>query len=200
MSILTENWHTRYTGGVDFKSRLRFSKFDSKIHLWANLGPKIQSCPFCLKIGAHSVSRMLILNPDLDFWNFDPRIHFWPNLGPKSQRCPFCLKIGTHDISSMLIFIPTLVFWISNPNVLFGQIWAKKVNIVRFNWKLAHIVSWTRRCRIRTYFLKFWPQNLFFGKIGQKKAELFALPENWYTCYLEVSDSCSNISFLNFKT
>ena len=150
MPILTENWHTRYTGGVDFKSRLRFSKFDSKIYLWANLGPKIQSCPFCLKIGAHSVSRMLILNPDLDFWNFDPKIYFWANLGPKIQSCPFCLKIGTHGISRMLILIPTLVFWISNPNFLFGQIWAKKVKVVRFNCKLAHMVPWKCRFRIRT--------------------------------------------------
>ena len=38
-----------------------------KIHFWANLGPKIQSCPFCLKIGTHSISRILIPNPDLDF-------------------------------------------------------------------------------------------------------------------------------------
>ena len=80
-----------------------------KIHFWANLGPKIQSCPFCLKIGTHSISRMLIPNPDLDFWNSDPKIHFWANLGPKIQSCPFCLKIGTHGISRMLILIPTLV-------------------------------------------------------------------------------------------
>ena len=81
--------------------------------------------------------RMLILNPDLDFWNFDPKIHFWANLGPKTQSCPFCLKIGTHGISRMLILIPTLVFWISNPNLLFGQIWAKKfwlLSVLTENW------------------------------------------------------------------
>ena len=129
---------------------LDFWNFDPKIHFWANLGPKIQSCPFCLKIGAHSISRMLIPNPDLDFWNFDPKIHFWANLGPKTQSCPFCLKIGTHGISRMLILIPTLVSWISNPNFLFGQIWAKKVKVVRFNWKLVHMVSWKCRFRIWT--------------------------------------------------
>ena len=136
-----------------------FWNFYPKIHFWANLSPKIQSCPFCLKIGTHSISRMLIPNPDLDFWNFDPKIHSWANLGPKSQRCPFCLKIKTHGISSMLILIPILVFWISNPNFLFGQIWPKKVKVVRFTWTLVHMVS-----------------------------------------YLEVSDSYSNINFLNFKT
>ena len=120
---------------------------------WAispNFGRKIKSCPFWLKIGTHGILEVLIPNPDLDFWNSDPKIHFWANLGPKIQSCPFCLKIGTHGISKMLILIPTLVFWISNPNFLFGQIWAKKVKVVRFNWKLTHMVSWKCRFRIRT--------------------------------------------------
>ena len=150
MSILTENWVAMYIGGVDSESRLRFWNSDPKIHFWANLGSKIQSCPFCLKSGSHSISRMLIPNPDLDFWDFDTEIHFWANLGPKIQRCPFCLRISTHGVSSMLILIPTLVFWISNPNFLFGQIWAKKVKVVRFNWKLARMVSWKCRFQIGT--------------------------------------------------
>ena len=120
---------------------LDFWNFDPKIHFWANLDPKIQSCPFCLKIGAHSISRMLISNPDLDFWNFDPKNHFWANFDPKTKSCSFCLKIGTHCIWRMLILIPTLVFWISNRNFLFGQIWAKKVKVVCFNWKLAQMIS-----------------------------------------------------------
>ena len=179
MSILTENWHTWYFGGVDSKSRFRFWNSDHKIHFWANLGLKSQSCLFCLKIGPQSISRMPIPNPDLNFWNFDlkihfwsnfgpkiqsypfclkigahslsnpdldfsnfdPKIHFWANLGPKTQSCPFCLKIGTHGISRILILIQTLVFWISNPSFPFGQILAKKVKVVRFNWKLVHMVS-----------------------------------------------------------
>ena len=125
---------------------LDFWNSDPKIHFWANLGPKIQSCPFCLKIGAHSISRMLIPNPDLDFWNFDPKIYFWANLGQKIESCRFCLKI----VTKMLILILTLIFWISNSNFLFGQIWAKKVKVLRFNWKLTHMVSWKCRFRIRT--------------------------------------------------
>ena len=120
---------------------------------WAispNLGRKIKSCPFWLKIGTRGILELLIPNPDLDFWNFDPKIHFWTNLGPKLQRCPFCLKIGTYGISSMLILIPTLVFSISNPYFLFEQIWAKNVKFVCFNWKLAYMVSWKWRFWIRT--------------------------------------------------
>ena len=125
---------------------LDFRNSDPKIHFWANLDPKIQSCPFCLKIGAHSISRMLISNPDLDFWNFNPKVHLWANLDPKTQSCLFCLKNGIHGISRILILIPTLVSWISNLNFLFGQIiWDKKVKVVRFNWKLVHMVSWKSR-------------------------------------------------------
>ena len=76
-----------------------------------NLGWKIKSCPFCLNIGAHSISRMLILNPDLDVWNFDPKINVWANFDPKIQSCPFCLKTGTHSISRMLNPNPDLNFW-----------------------------------------------------------------------------------------
>ena len=96
------------------------------------IGRKIKSCPFWLKIGTHGILEVLIPNPDLDFWNSDPKIQFWANLGPKIQSCPFCLKIGTHGISRMLILIPTLVLWISNFKFLFGQIWTKKVKVVRF--------------------------------------------------------------------
>ena len=97
-----------------------------------NLGKKIKSCPFLLKIGTHGILEVLIRNRDLDFWNSDPKIHFWANLGPKIQSCLFCLKIGTHGISRILILIPKLVFWISDPNFLFGQIWAKKFKVVCF--------------------------------------------------------------------
>ena len=114
---------------------------------WAispNLGRKIKSCPFWLKIGTHGILEVLIPNPDLDFWNSDPKIHFWANLDRKSQSCLFFLKIGAHSILTMLILVPTLVFWISDPKSIFGQIWAKKVKVVQFGWKLAHRVS--QRC------------------------------------------------------
>ena len=74
-------------GGVYSESRLRFLKFRPQNP------PKIQNCPFCLEIGAQGISRMLILNPDLDFSNFDPKIHFCANLGPKPPSCPFCLMV-----------------------------------------------------------------------------------------------------------
>ena len=198
--MLTKHLHTSYIGGADSKSRLRFLKFWHKIHFWANVGPKIQSSLFCLNICAHSISRMLIPNLDLDFWNFDHKIHFWANLGSKIQSCPFCLKIGTHGISKMLILIPTLVLWISNPNFLFGQIWAKKVKVVQFGWKLAHRVS--RRCwfLFRHYFSQFPTLNPFLDKFGSKNSKLFILTKNWHTWYIKDADSFSDNIFLDCQT
>ena len=132
-----------------------------------------QSCTFCLEIGPHSIWRILILNPDLDFWNSDPKIHFCENLGPKSQSCLFCLKIGSHDISRMLILIPSLVFWISNPNFLFGQICVKNVKVFHFNWKLAHMISQGCWFLFQHWFYEFPALNSFLGKFGPKRSKVF---------------------------
>ena len=102
---------------------------------WAispNLGQKIKSCPFWLKIGTHGILEVLIPNPDLDFWNSDPKIHFWANLGPKIQSCPFCLKIGTHSISRMLIPNLDLDFWNFDLKIHFWAVWAKRVEVLHF--------------------------------------------------------------------
>ena len=134
---------------------------------------------------------MLIPNPELSFWNFDTKIYFWANFGQRSQSCLFCLKIGTHCILRMLILIPTLVFWISNSNFIFGQIWAKKVKVVCFNWKLAH----TKKPQSCPVWLKIGTQSVstmliliptllfsvsnlksFFGQIWVKKLEFSTLP------------------------
>ena len=69
----------------------------------------------------------------------------------------------------MLILIPTLVFWISNPNFLFGQICAKKVKVVRFNWKLTHMVSWKCRFRIRTWIFEIPTPKFIFVQIWVEK-------------------------------
>ena len=65
--ILTENWHTWYLEDADSYSDISFLNFQPKIHFWANLGQKGQSCLFCLKIGKNGISRMLILIPTLVF-------------------------------------------------------------------------------------------------------------------------------------
>ena len=135
-----------------------------KIHFWANLTSKSQSCSFCLKIDTHGISRMLILIPTLSFWNFNPKIHFWANLDQKNQSCAFCLKIGTNGISRMLILIPTSVFLIPNSKFAFGQIWAKKIKVVRFGWKLTHMVSRGYWFLFQHLFSEFQTKNQFLVK------------------------------------
>ena len=123
------------------------------------------------------------------------KIHFWANLGRKNQSCLFFLKIGTYGILTMLILIPTLAFWISDPNSIFGKIWAKKVKVVKFGWKLTHRVS--RQCwfLFRHYFSQFPTLNPFLDKFGPKNSKLINLTKNWHTWYIEDTDSYSvNIS------
>ena len=117
---------------------LNFWSSYPKINFWANLGPKIQSCLSCLKIGAHSISRMQIPIQDLEFWNSNPKSHFCTNLGPKSQSCSLFLKIGMHSVLTMLILIPTLVFWIPKSKSIFRQIRTEKVKVVCFAWNLTN--------------------------------------------------------------
>ena len=157
---------------------------------WAispNLGRKIKSCPFWLKISTHGILEVLIPNPD------------WANFGPKNQNCSFCLKIVTHSISRMLIPNPDLDFWNFDPKIHF---WSNLGPKSQRCWKLAHMVSWKCRFRIRTWLLKFWPQNSFLGKFCPKKSKLLILIENWHTWYIEDADSYSFffLSILNIYT
>ena len=145
---------------------------------WAtflNLGRKIQSCLFWLKISTHDTLEVIIPNPDLEFWNHDPKIHFWARLGQKRQSCLFCLEIGTHGISRMLLLIPTLFFWFSKPKSILGQI--SKLFVLPKNW---HARTHTQTLRERE-------------RERQRQTEREKE-------YLEDVDSYFDISFLKFQT
>ena len=170
---------------------------------WAispNLGQKIKSCPFWLKIGTHGILEVLIPNPDLDFWNSDPKIHFWANLGPKIQNCPFCLKIGAHSISRMLIPNPDLDFWNFDPKIYFWANLDPKIQSCPFCLRIG--ARSNSRMLISNPDVDFEILTLksILGKSGPKKSKLSVLSKNWYTWYLKDADSYSNISFLNFKS
>ena len=98
-----------------------------------------------------------------------------PNLGQKIQSCPFWLKNCSHGILKELIPNADIDFWNSNSKSIFGQIWAQNNKVVRFVWKLAHMVS--QRCwflfqhyfsKIPTSMLDKWDyccnQNLSYQK------------------------------------
>ena len=89
---------------------------------------------------------------------------------------------------------------ISLVNGQFSQIKVKKLEVVHFKWKLAHMVIGGANSESRLRFLKFRLENLFLGKFGPKKSKLSFLLENWHKWYLEDADSYFDISFLNFET
>ena len=105
VAYLTENWYTWYLGGGDSKSRHRFWKFRSQNPFQVNLGRKSQSCLFCLKIGTHAISRMLILIPTIVFSISKPK-SFLGKFRPKKSKLSilaesylFFTKMGTHIVS-----------------------------------------------------------------------------------------------------
>ena len=67
LSVFPENRHTWYLDDADFYSNISFLNFQTLTYFWLNLCQTCQSCPFCLKIGTHGISRMLILIPTLVF-------------------------------------------------------------------------------------------------------------------------------------
>ena len=76
LSLFLENWHTLHLDDGDSYSNISFLNFQPLIHFWANLGQKSQGCLFCLKIGIHVISRLLILVPTLAFWISKPKSIF----------------------------------------------------------------------------------------------------------------------------
>ena len=138
-----------------------FSEFPTlKLIFWANLGQKSQSCPFCLKIGTHGISRMLILIPALVLWISNSN-SFLGKFSQKSQGCPFYLKIGTHGIFWMLILIQALVFSNFKP---------KSLGYWFLFWDL---------------FFEIPNLNPFFRQIRVRKVEFSILSGSLYTEYLE---------------
>ena len=89
-----------------------------------------------------------------------------------------------------------LKFWPQNS--IFRKISAKKVKIVRFVWKLVHMVS--RGCwfLFQHLFFEFLTLNSFLDKFGPKMTKLLVLSKSWHIWYLEDADSYFNICFLNF--
>ena len=163
LSILTENWLTWYLGGADSKSRLRFLKFQPQTSFSRPKKSKL----FFLSESWHTwYLKETDTYSNISFLNFPPKINFWGNLGQKSHSCPFFLKIGTRGISRMLIFIPTLVFSVFNQKPILGQIWAEKVKVVSFVWKLVHMVSSGCWFLLRHYFSEFQSLEWFFGKFS----------------------------------
>ena len=146
-----------------------------------SLGWKIQSGPYWLKIGPHGILEVLILNQDLDFWNSNP---FLSTFGPrKSKFSIFPENWHTWYLNDVDSYSNIL-----KPKSILGQIWAKKIEVVHFAWKLALVVY--RGC----WFL-FWHYFSQFPTLNP----LSILTENWHIWYIKDADSYSEISFWNIQ-
>ena len=152
-----------------------------KLDNFPKFRPKIQSCPFWLKIGTHGILEVLIPNPDLIFWNFYPEINFWTNLSQKNKKCLFYLKIGTHCISRC---------WFSEFRILkpfLGKFWPKnlKLSVLPESWHTEYLqyvdyysdISFRKfqtlisRMLIFILTLVFWnfkPKFIFWANLCQK--------------------------------
>ena len=139
---------------------LDFWNSEPKIAFRAKLGPKIETCLFFLKIGSHTISRMLVPKPYLDFGYFHHKIHFWANLGPKIQTCSFCLEIGAHSISKMLISNPDLHFSNSHPKSNFWvNLCPNLLNLSDLSEYRSTYYLKDADSEFRLSFLKFQAQN-----------------------------------------
>ena len=95
--------------------------------------------------------------------------------------------------------IQTYIFEIPTPKSIFGQIWAEKVEVDRFSWKLARMASWRCWLLFQHKFSEFRALSLFLGKFGPKKSKLSSLALDWHTECLDDANSYSDINFLSFK-
>ena len=96
----------------------RFLKFRPQNSFLENLGPKSQRCPFCLRIGTHAISRMLILIATLVFWISNFKLLFgqiWAKIVKvvlcKSFHAPYLENADSYCNICFLNFELKIHFW-----------------------------------------------------------------------------------------
>ena len=160
----------------------------------------VQTSPFCLNIVPHTISRMLIPNPDLDFWNFNTKINFCANLATKIESCSCCLKNRAPSISRLPIPNPKCGFWNSDSQKNFWAILTSKMEIWPFCLKIAVYTIW--RMLIPNPDLDFWNsnhKNNFWASLCPNLSNLSVLSEYRSTYYLKDANSKSRLRFLKFR-
>ena len=106
------------------------------------MGQKSKKCPFYLKIGTHSILRMLVFIPALVFWIFNPKPIFGQIWAKKFKVVRFAQNF-TNIVSRRCWFL----FWNSKPRSIFWANLNRKSRTVYFAWKLKHRVSRGCNCK-----------------------------------------------------
>ena len=123
-------------------SALLESKTECSWAIFPNLGHKIQTGPFWLKICIHGILKALTPNPDWEFWNIDHRKIFFGQIWAEKVRNVCFARKLTHTVSRGCWFLFGHYFSeVSNPDSILGKLGPKKFKVVRFAWKLARRVS-----------------------------------------------------------
>ena len=94
------------SGSIQLSAKPQRYKSQNIARNWAispNLGRKIKSCPFWLKIGTHGILEVLILNPTSVFWNFNLKSIFGQTL-PENWLTEYLEDIGSCSDISFLTF------------------------------------------------------------------------------------------------
>ena len=180
---------------------LDFWNSDPKIHFWANLGPKIQSCLFCLKIGTHGISRMLILIRTLVFWISNPNFPFGQICVKKVKVVQFGWKLAHRVFRQCWFLLRHYFSQFPTLNPFLDKFGPKnsKLFILTKNWHTWYIED--ADSYSDNSFFELPTLNPFLGKFGLKKSKLFVLPENWHTrtCTHSISKMLILISILVFS-
>ena len=142
-----------------------------------NLGRKIQSCPFWQNWftwylgGADSEYRLRISK-------FRPQTPYLGKFGPKRTKLSVLSRywhawyLKDADAYSYISFVNF------QTKIHFRQIWAKKVKVVRFVWKLTHMVPRGWWFLFQELFSGFQTKNRFLVIFRPKKSNLCILVED----------------------
>ena len=168
------------------------------------MGQKSQSCLFCLKIGTHVISRLLILVPTSVFWISKPKSLFkqictkklkvvqfgWKLAHRVSWRCWFLFR---HYFSQFRTLNPFLDKFGSKNSKLFILI--EKWRTWYFQDADSYLDNSFLNCQPKSTFGPIWAEKVKAVCFAWKLAHT-----HMHTQYLEDVDSYFDISFLKFQT
>ena len=180
LSILNENWPTRNLEVLNSNPDVVVWNSDSKAHFWGNLGRKIQSYRFCLKIGTDCIKRMLIFIPTLVFWICSPKSIFGQIWAKKVKVVHFSRKLALRVSRGCWFLFYHYFFEFPTQNLFLGKFAPKKSKlfVLHENQHMGYLEDADSYRDIS--FLNFRPLNFksIFGQIWAEKSKLLSLPEN----------------------
>ena len=168
MSILNENWHTWYIGGVDSKSRLRFLKFRPQKPFFGKFGPKnsklsVLSENWCTQYlkDADSESR-------LRFLKFQPQNPFLGKFRSRNLKLFLMSKKWytwyLKDADSESRYTPIILFINICVSSYFYKLSLKNLyEFVYFSWGIDTMINMTEILMPQIkYNLKYFPNDLWW--------------------------------------